>query len=288
MLSRVVRAASPVLLLLALVPAHVVAAEVPSQTDVQVWLGAEPGQVVVVVGQILDPSTELPATVRLPLPPGAQVVWAGEILETGGGAQDPAREYEVVPGTGGDVVEFTATESRNVQIETIAGPVERDGDQVSASVLWMQSEPASVTAMSVRMPPGAADVEITPPSGGPPDSNEIGETLYALPLQRLAPGQSSEIAVTYRDSAGAGAAPSGTQASTLLPWLIGAFLVAVGALAFLLFSQRASGSAGAESEDGVAHASATLPSEPADNEDEPEYEGPEVLDDDDEAFIVDD
>ncbi len=73
-------------------PSSAWAAEVPTATasvagdlldagtiDVQWWMEAEPGQAIAIVSTTIDPSVSLPVRVRLPIPPGMSVDWAGEV-----------------------------------------------------------------------------------------------------------------------------------------------------------------------------------------------------------------
>ena len=120
--------------------------------DVQWWMEAEPGQVIAIVSTTIDPSVSLPARVRLPIPPGMSVDWAGEIS----GAdvtQDVQRQFSVGQGEGAEYAEFEVSTFRAAQIDLSGIPLTPDGDRVSASLNFVQSVPSSETAFTVRLPP---------------------------------------------------------------------------------------------------------------------------------------
>ena len=76
-------------------------------------------------------TTKLPTTVRVPVPEGATVQWAGEVLG-GDLSADPARTYKMIKSpVGGQYAEFTLgadAQSAQVDADMAAVTVERCGD----------------------------------------------------------------------------------------------------------------------------------------------------------------
>jgi hypothetical protein len=239
-LSRTTAIVATIALTLALSPAPVSAQAIePGETEVQLWPAAQPGQLVVIVSQTLPEGVDLPATVRLPVPEGMRVEWAGEILGETTRAADPPREFELKDGTGGQYAEFSLSESRQAQIELAGIALTSNASTVSTALDWVQSAPSALTAFSVRLPSGAGDVSIDPTPVGQPDSNEAGETLYTLPSRELEDGATQRVSVSYS----LGGAPAQTQgegsaSGPLVAVLAVVLVLAVAALAFVISRQR--------------------------------------------------
>lgn len=213
-----------------------------SEIWVQIWPEGEPNTNVIIVGVELPAETPLPATVRLPVPDGATVFWAGEIL-----GPDPStdiqREFELVEGQGGMAAEFTVETTRSVQFDATYGSIEIDGNDLISRFEWRQTVPSATTAFAVRTPVGTGDVTIEPAPPGDPRENESGERLYTLNTAQLDPGATYPIKITYRR---AGVTDlSGSSSETLL-WVLGGLLgAAVLALVVAVLAQRRrSGDAG--------------------------------------------
>ena len=203
--------------------------------DAQLW--PQDGQTTVIVALDVPGSVKLPAVVRLPFPPGAQVQWAGEILG-GDPAADPARPYKVFTNAdGGRYAQFTLTKSHRAQIDTSGLLLNVKGTLFSGTVDWIQSVDASLTTLSVRVPPNAADVSISPPPAGAPDRNATGEALYTLAPMTLAQGKKQTITFSYAIKA-PGTGQSGSGATGLIVGLGVALGVAVVALLLLLTRSR--------------------------------------------------
>lgn len=212
----------------------------------QLVVDGEPGQLVCVAAYEIPASVALPATVRIPLPAGARVTWAGETLATGAGAGDVQRKFQVIGGAGGRYVEFTAQKSRKGQVESVAAPLTRSGATVTGSVKWVQSAPAASETFSVRFPPSAADAKTQPAAIGGPQRNAVGETLYPLPQVKLKLGETYPVSVSFQIPPALGAAKASSSAqqsggsSTPLFVLLAALVVAGIALAFALARGRRS------------------------------------------------
>ena len=156
------------------------AAEVPTATapatsdlldagtiDVQWWMEAEPGQAIAIISTTIAPTVSLPVRVRLPIPPGMSVDWAGEVSGADA-AQDIQRQFSVQQGKGAQYAEFEVSTYRAAQIDLSGIPLTADGNGVTASLEFVQSVPSAATAFTVRLPAGATDAKIEPARRGHP------------------------------------------------------------------------------------------------------------------------
>lgn len=205
--------------------------------QVQLLLDGEPGKVLAITSIRLPQDTKLPAMVRVPMPEGAEVIWAGEVLG-GDPSVDPARPYRIVKGEGGDVLEMTLENSRNAQVESNVALVDREGDSASAEVLWVQSATAPATQFSVRFPPASSKHQTTPKYTGAPERNDAGETLYILPEVKLALGEKYPVKATYVLNAELPQPKAAANPSVILYLLLGALVAAVAVLVLAVSRQR--------------------------------------------------
>ncbi|TLM98000.1 MAG: hypothetical protein FDZ75_03360 [Actinobacteria bacterium] len=205
--------------------------------DVQVWPGGQPGQTIAIVSLVLSDDVKLPATVRIPVPGGGTIDWAGEIASADP-SQDPTRTYEIRQGDGGPYVEFEVSQSRNAQIEVGAIPLSVSGDESTSQLTFVQSVPASITAFTVRLPSGMELVSLAPESKKDPETNADGEALYSLPSKRMKTGDSTTVKVTYREAALPDVASGPDSATVVLYALMGALVVAVVAFLVVLRNRR--------------------------------------------------
>jgi hypothetical protein len=208
-------------------------------TDVQLWPGAQPGQLIVIVSVTLPETTELPATVRIPVPDGMRVDWAGEILAEGDAANDPQRGFTLGQGEGGQYAELELSESRMGQIELSGLALAVDGSVSSATLRYVQTVPTGVVSFSVRVPAGASSVIIEPAPALEPSRNATGESLYTLPSFELEPGAAQSVSVSYSSGqATAQSTGAGGISSTLIGVLVALLVGAVILLAVVLKRQR--------------------------------------------------
>lgn len=218
--------ASLALLVLSLAAAPAFGAPADTSTsryEVQFWPEGDVASSVLIVSITLPEGTALPTTVRLPLPVGAQVTWAGEIM---GGAidNDILRPHQFVQGVGGQSVEMTLEQTLTAQYDASYLPVDANGGDYSIALDWTQSEPSDSTDFSVRLPGTVADIEIDPATVGGPQVNTGGERLYSLSPISLEPGENQVLSVAYaRPELGGGT----SDGSTVLPWLLGALALAI-------------------------------------------------------------
>ncbi len=130
--------------------------------DVTLMLNDLSRRPVLAVGGLLDESVPLPATVHLPVPKGADVMWAGEI-HGDTVAEDVELPYEVREGGSYDLVMFTLDGSRRAQVE-VAQPeaLVDSGESFTARMRWVADSAADTARYAVAMP-SWVEVRSTPP-----------------------------------------------------------------------------------------------------------------------------
>lgn len=213
------------------------APEAGGPLDLQTWV--ESGQVIIVVAVAVPESTRLPATVRIPVPDGASVQWAGEVLG-GDLSADPTRTYKIIKSpAGGQYAEFTLEQTRSAQVDAQLATATVDGANTSATFEWVQSAASPSTSFSVRVPQNASGVKITPAPVGPPQTNPAGESLYAGESVALAPGQKQTVSFSYSTGSSASAVTTpASQLGSLVTALLVALALAVVVLIVAVVLQR--------------------------------------------------
>ncbi len=211
---------------------------VVGSTDVQFWLGAQPGMSAVIVSVSLPPNAKLPATVHIPLPAGMEVEWAGEI-SGGDPGSDPKRAFTVKDGDGGKYVELEVSQYPEAQIDLAPVAMTAKDGRMAAQLQFVQSAESSETNFSVRVPSLVSDVKIDPKPAGVPDRNDVGETLYTLPSLTLGTGDKSVVAVSYSTTPPS-ASDAADKSATMLLWGLGiaAVLALVGLGVAIVRSRR--------------------------------------------------
>ncbi len=186
-----------------------------------------------IVSALVDPQTPLPAVVTVPVPAGATLLWAGEILG-GDPAADPVRETTVETVDGMDVYTLTLEQAYTAQLELQLPVPTISGSKVKGSVAWTNPGDEALVTASVIAEPGATGVKTTPDVAGEVRTNDIGEELHPLTGRRVATGDTYTIEVEWKR--GAEAAAGGT--SPVLPILLGALIVAILALVAVVTRER--------------------------------------------------
>jgi hypothetical protein len=200
------------LALIAVAPAMAAPVQ-PGAFDVEIWPQRGENVSGITVYAVLPGNVALPATVRLPLPEGATVMWSGEILGTTTSA-DIQRKATVVDVPGGKAVEFTIETTRAAQYEAAWGKPEVKGGGVSTQTfLWKQTTAPARVGIAVRFNPGVGNVTIKPAPSGPPATNTNGESLYTLGEKQFATGQGEQVVVGWTP----GAATGGTATGATVP-----------------------------------------------------------------------
>lgn len=186
-----------------------------------------------IVSALVDPQTPLPAVVTVPVPAGATLLWAGEILG-GDPSADPSRETTVESVDGMDVYTLTLEQAYTAQLEIQLPLPSVSGSKVEGSVDWTNPGDEVLVTASVIAEAGATGVKTKPEVAGETRTNDIGETLYPLTGRRVATGDTYTIDAEWKR--GGEAAASGS--SSLLPALLGALVVAVLALVAVITRER--------------------------------------------------
>ena len=214
--------------------------------DAQIW-PAQAGNTTVVIADVtLDPKVKLPVRVRIPVPKGSVVEWAGEILN-GDANSDQQRTFSLHDALGGSYAEFTMSVSHRGQIETNGIVMTANGTKVLTQVDWVQSVPSTSTLFTVRIPAGTSSVTIQPTPDGVPETNAAGESLYVLPTQHLAPGSLTSIKVEYDTVPAAVASGGGGVNLTAVYLVLGVLLV--GAVAVVIYLVGRQNAAAAQDEE---------------------------------------
>lgn len=182
--------------LFAPVPASAATGAVTGPVDYRVLMDSTRGEAIVLVSLTIPGATKLPATVRIPVPPGMTVQWAGELSGTDPSA-DIERPHELKRGMGGEYAEFRIEKSRQAQID-VGGMRIPPGAAVTAQFAFVQTVPTERSVFSVRVPRGAYDVGIDPLPVGEPAGSAAGEAIYTLPSKQLKPGETARVSVSYR------------------------------------------------------------------------------------------
>lgn len=232
----VIRRALALALLFAIaVPATAHARVVEYQ--IQYSPAGDPAAALAVVNVVLDSADPLPQEVSIPIPHGATLLWAGEIL---GGAveDDPAHEPTIEQVGDMDVYTFMLEKAHVGQIEAAFDPARISGSELSSTLTWTNPGEDVLVRASVIAEAGATGVEVTPARSGDVQSNEIGETLHPLEPQHLANGESYVIDVSWTRGVQAPGLEGGDNSQNLLPLLIGAFMLALLLLVIVLVRER--------------------------------------------------
>ncbi len=280
-------AAMVVLAATVLAPVAAVAAPgpvAPAFEDVQVWADTAPAATVLIVVAQLPTATPLPAVVRMPLPKGAKVTWAGE-LSSRGPQSDIQRTPKTVQGSGGQAVEITAQKSHLLQYEAdLPASTAGQGGVRTARLDWVQSVSVGELHFAYKMPAGATRVQTQPPYVGAPETNTAGESLYVLGTRKLTLGAALPTSVTYVPGTAttpSTSAATGGATSTVNPVLVVLIVLlalVLLALALVLTRRRPPGDS-EDLDDGVIPAEDTSDDEPERPADEAEPASPAHSDD---------
>lgn len=220
-----------VLALTLLLPASAFAATV-REYQLQYSPVGDPAGALMIVSALADPQVPLPATVTVPVPAGATLLWAGEVLG-GDPSADPVRQTTVERVGDMDVYTLTLEQSYTAQLEIQLPLPETSASGVKASVVWTNPGDEVLVTGSVVVESGATDVVLTPEVAGATQTNDIGETLYPLAGERVATDGQYEITAEWSR----GGAQSGDD-SLLLPILLGVLVVALLALVVVVVRER--------------------------------------------------
>lgn len=205
--------------------------------QVQLSPAGGPSGAMAVVNVVLDSADTLPQTVAIPVPHGAALLWAGEILG-GSPEDDPARTTTVEQVGDMDVYTMTLEQVHIGQLEIGLSPARIEGDRLSSTMTWTNPGDEVQLSASVIAESGATEIQLTPPRSGDVQMNEAGETLHPLERRRLATGESYVIEASWTRGAASAPTVDGGDGGGMLPYLIGAFVAAVLLLVAVLVRER--------------------------------------------------
>jgi hypothetical protein len=223
-----------VLALCALMLAVPVSASASTVMEYQLQYEPATDYSLLIVTAVGDPQLPLPITVSVPVPAGATVLWAGEVLG-GDPAADLVRETQKETVGDMDVYTVTLEQAYTAQIELQLPPASSSGSRTTGTLSWTNPGDEVPVGASVIMPAGATDVELSPAPTGETSTNEAGATLYPLTGTRLAQGAAIVIDASWGFGAASAEDATGSPA---LPLLLGLLVVAVVALVVAVVRER--------------------------------------------------
>lgn len=230
---RLSRAVALAFALVLLVPG-IASAAVVREYQIQFAPVTTQGDSLAIITALLDPQEQLPASVTVPVPAGATVLWAGEILG-GDPAADPSRTTTVERVGEMDVISFTLEQSYTAQVEIQLPAPTISGSQVQASLTWTNPGAEVLVTGAIIVEAGAADVQTTPDVSGEVQTNEVGEKLYPLAGVRLAEGGAYPMSVEWQRGGGGG---DETSSNNTLVLLLVALVAAAVALVAVVARER--------------------------------------------------
>ncbi len=170
---------------------------VPDKLIVQAWPEYSDDQVLFMETVAFPDSTPLPIEVKLAIPKGAQVTWAGELMA------DASQDIETTPKVNRfddyDEVAFTLTKSRMGQVEAKWAGLKVEGENRALNFEWIQRYEAKETQIKFKVPTGSTDVKVTPQLSDISKSPD-GMEVYSAPPVSLPVGQKLGYEVTYKRS----------------------------------------------------------------------------------------
>ncbi len=218
------------------------AADVPTPTSLTMTLLLEPHgtqEPLLLVAGELPPDQSLPAEIALPVPEGARVEWAGDILG-GPVSEDIPAEATIETRDGVNVAVFTLTQSRVGQVEvTYPGattPVE--GEVLSAGFEAGVPYEVESVRMAVAVPPSLQAASL--PEGALTSQGPEGFIYYYTERGPLAPGDTAAFSLEYRPAPlpASGGVPGAAERGEVPPLLIVLIAVVIAGAVLFLFVSR--------------------------------------------------
>lgn len=198
----------------------------------------EAGGALMIVSALVDPQLPLPVTISVPVPRGATVLWAGEVLG-GDPASDPTRTTTVEQVGDMDVYTLTMEQAYTAQFELRLQAPTVSADAVSSAVTWTNPGDEVLVNASVITEAGAGDVTTTPKLAGAIQTNDAGQSLYPLEGRQVPTGEPFTIEVTWkRAQAGAAAGGDAAGSSPVLAVVLFLLVAAIAALVVVVARER--------------------------------------------------
>ncbi len=174
------------------------ATPVPDRQDIQFWPEYEDSNIVFLQTISFPKNTPLPIPVKMAVPDGAKVYWAGEI--TGGpAAQDITIKPSIVSKRDYQEVTFTLNRSRIAQVEAKLYGLKITGQKRVLAINWFQAYPARQTYFQVKAPTQSSGFKMSPAYKSADTSPENLRNYTSAPL-RLPVGQKRVFRMVYQRS----------------------------------------------------------------------------------------
>lgn len=221
---------------MALLPAMALAAPgVPvERIDIQVDPTDSAGALYIVTAT-LPAGTPLPATIRLAMPQGSTIGWAGEVL--GGPLEnDPTLTPVIEHGENGyDIVSLTLTKALRGQLElTTPGLLVQNGENRTLRAAYAPVDAAGTVSIAALVPAGGVIETATP--GAMRSVGPANGTILSLETSGAA---GSEVVLDIRYTQSAAPATATTSGSNTTVLLVLAFVAAIFTLLMVAVSKRA-------------------------------------------------
>lgn len=198
--------------------------------QVELWPDYDRPAMLVLMNGTLPPNATLPATVGIPLPPGAEVNAVARMSD------ENQLMADVEHSVGDDELTITLND-HYFRVEYYA-PYVTNGQQRAYAFNWLSDMAVGQLAMSIQQPAAAENLTIAPEAVNVSDSRGDGLLYHSLPSRAVAPGDLYTVNVSYETPTGALTAQptdqnTGTASQTGLGlgfspwWLLAAVGVAV-------------------------------------------------------------
>ncbi len=226
------------------------AAPVAEWESISLNVGSSSNESVLIVAGVLPESTKLPATVTLVAPTGSTLQWAGEILG-GDASADPEVATTKAQSDGQDLYTFTLTKSRTAQLEvTTQSPITVNGDVYTVTFSQPAWTDVPEAGVAIQIPVSARLTEPATATAGLA-AGPTGYQYYQQQFTAVKKGQPLGVTFSYTLAAATpGAATTTGTGGALIPAILVAIAVALGAGLFIGVRRKLSGDA--EYEDGAA------------------------------------
>jgi len=141
------------------------------------------------------PETPLPIPVKMAIPKGARVSWAGEILG-GDVSKDITASYKVNPKKDYDEVAFTLSKARSAQVEADWSGVTSKNGTSQIKLAWVQRYPAEKVDFGFKAPAQDSVVKMTPAWRNTGRDGD-GVPFYVTEAMSLPVGKKLDVTVSY-------------------------------------------------------------------------------------------
>jgi hypothetical protein len=168
--------------------------------SVELWPDYDQPSMLVLMTGTLAAATPLPATVTIPLPPGATIHAVARPTA------DNRLVSDVVFTTGDDALTLTLTDPR-FHVEYYA-PMQTDGDQRRYDFRWQNDLAVAQLSPVVQQPLAAEGFSVVPEPVNVSSDRGDGLLYHSLPSQAVAAGEPFDITVSYTSTTGALSAPA--------------------------------------------------------------------------------